>query len=121
MHGVDSVDSVARWPTGQRHRAKLTSVHPETRLKFVMETARAVLDERLDPDQAATAVVLQAMQITPHLRDDRVSLTQRECDSVATRLRMLAEQVNDRGSGLEDPSAYVAIAESIGVMAQALR
>lgn len=96
-------------------------MHPETRLKFVLETARAVLDERLDPAEAANAVVLQAMQITPHLRDDRASLTQSECDSIATRLRLLAEQVNDKGSGLADPSAYVAIAESIGVMAQALR
>lgn len=99
----------------------LDAVHPETRLKFVLETARAVLDDRLDPVQAANAVVLQAMQVTPHLREDRSSLTQSECDSIATRLRMLGEQVNDKGSGLADPSAYVAIAESLGVMAQALR
>lgn len=86
-----------------------------------METARAVLDGRLDPNEGAVAVTMQAMQITPFLRTDRDSVTRSECESIAARLRMLAEQVSDKGNQLREPDAYVAIAESIGVMAQALR
>lgn len=94
---------------------------PGERVRFVVETARAVLDERLAPEQGAAAVTLQATQITPLLRGDRTSVTQSESESVATQLRLLAEQVNDRGSGLADPGAYVAMAKAIGEMAQALR
>ena len=36
-------------------------------------------------------------------------------------LRMLAEQVNDRASGLAEPEPYLVIARAIGEMAQALR
>lgn len=96
-------------------------MNPAERVRFVVETARAVLDDRLDPQQGATSVAMQAEQITSLLRTDRTSVTQSECDSVATQLRMLAEQVNDRGSGLTDPSAYVDMATAIGSMAQALR
>ncbi len=94
---------------------------PEERVRFVVETAKAVLDARLDPTEGAAAVTMQATQITPLLRTDRSSVTRSEAESVATRLRLLAEQVNDRGSGLEDPSPYTAIATAIGEMAQALR
>lgn len=94
---------------------------PDERVRFVVETAKAILDGRLDPSEGAAAVTVQATQITPLLRMDRSSVTQSECDSVATRLRMLAEQVNDRGSGLADPSPYTAVATAIGEMAQALR
>lgn len=94
---------------------------PDERVRFVVETAKAVMDGRLDPAEGATAVTVQATQITPLLRSDRSSVTQSECESVATRLRMLAEQVNDRGSGIEDPGPYIAIAAAIGEMAQALR
>lgn len=96
-------------------------MNPAERVRFVVETARAVLDERLDAEQGAASVAMQAEQITSLLRTDRSSVTQSESDSVATQLRMLAEQVNDRGSGLADPSAYVEMATAIGAMAQALR
>jgi hypothetical protein len=99
-------------------------MHPEERVKMVIETARAVLDERLAPDEAATAICLQAEQITPLLRGDRLDVTQAEASDVATRLRMLAEQVNDRAAGLPDPethAAHLTIAETIGEMSQSLR
>jgi hypothetical protein len=99
-------------------------MHPAERVRFVVETARAVLDERLDATEAAHAICLQAEQITPLLRGDRIDVTQAESDDVATRLRLLAEQVNDKASGLPDVAtveAHVAIAEAIGTMSQALR
>ncbi|MEJ5254502.1 MAG: hypothetical protein WHS89_04060 [Acidimicrobiales bacterium] len=96
-------------------------MHPSDRVRFVVETARAVLDDRLPADEGAAAVAMQATQIIPMLRSDRDSVTRSEAESVATQLRLLAEQVNDRASGLADPSAYLEIAQSIGEMAQALR
>ena len=96
-------------------------MNPAERVKFVVETAKAVLDGRLPANEGAAAVELQAEQITPLLRGDRDSVTRSECESVATNLRMLAEQINDRASGLEDPADHVAIARAIGEMAQALR
>jgi hypothetical protein len=96
-------------------------VNPADRVKFVVETAKAVLDGRLPADEGAAAVALQAEQITPLLRGDRDSVTRSECESVATNLRLLAEQINDRASGLTDPTAHVAMARAIGEMAQALR
>ncbi len=85
------------------------------------ETARAVLDGRLPPSEGAAAVTMQAEQITQLLRSDRDSVTRSEAESVATRLRLLPEQVNDQASGLPDPDAHLAIAKAIGGMAQALR
>jgi hypothetical protein len=96
-------------------------VNPGDRVKFVVETAKAVLEERLPIEQGAAAVQLQAEQLTPLLRGDRDSVTRSECESVATTLRLLAEQVNDRASGLADPEDYESMARSIGEMAQALR
>jgi hypothetical protein len=101
-------------------------VNPADRVKFVVETAKAVLDDRLDVAQGVAAVQLQAEQLVPLLRADRDSVTRSECESVATNLRMLAEQINDRGrTGLRsDPSGvedHEAMARSIGEMAQALR
>ena len=101
-------------------------MNPAERVKFVVETAKAVLDERLPAAEGAAAVELQADQITSLLRGDRDSVTRSECETVATNLRMLAEQINDRGrTGLRsDPSgveAHEAMARSIGEMAQALR
>ena len=40
---------------------------------------------------------------------------------MATQLRLLAEQVNDRASGLADTSDYTVMAQALGRMAQALR
>jgi hypothetical protein len=96
-------------------------MNPAERVKFVVETAKAVLDERLSVEQGAAAVQLQAQQLTPLLRGDRDTVTRSEAESVATTLRMLAEQVNDRASGLSDPEDYEVMARSIGEMAQALR
>lgn len=96
-------------------------MNPAERVRFVVETARAVLDDRLDPAEGAAAVEVQAEQITPLLRSDRDSVARFESESVATNLRLLAEQVNDRASGLQDPSAHLAMAKAIGEMAQALR
>jgi hypothetical protein len=102
----------------------VSPVHPETRVKMVVETARAVLEDRLDPSQAAQAICLQAEQLTPLLRGDRIDVTQAESNDVATRLRLLAEQVNDKGSDSPDPDtadAHLAIAEALGEMSQSLR
>jgi hypothetical protein len=96
-------------------------MHPAERVRFSIETARAVLDDRLDPAEGAAAVSLQAEQITPLLRSDRNSVTRSECESVATQLRLLAEQVTDRASGLPAPDAHRAIAQALGEMGQALR
>jgi hypothetical protein len=96
-------------------------MNPAERVRFVVETAKAVLDDRLPVDEGAAAIALQAEQITPLLRGDRDSVTRSEAESVATQLRLLAEQVNDRASGLADPSAHVAMAQAIGEMAQVLR
>lgn len=96
-------------------------MNPAERVRFSVETARAVLDGRLDPDEGATAVTVQAEQITPLLRSDRDSVTQSEASSVATQLRLLAEQVNDKASGLAEPDAHLAIARALGEMAQSLR
>ena len=96
-------------------------MNPGDRVTFVVETAKAVLEGRLAIEQGAAAVQLQAEQLTPLLRADRDSVTRSEAESVATRLRLLAEQVNDRASGLAEPDDYEAMARSIGEMAQALR
>ena len=96
-------------------------MHPAERIRFVTETARAVLGERLDAAQGAAAVRLQAEQLTPLLRSDRNEVTRAEAESVATQLRLLAEQVNDRASGRPDNDAYLAMAAAIGTLGQALR
>lgn len=96
-------------------------MHPSERVRFAVETARAVLDGRLDPASAATALDLQCEQLIPQLRSDRDAVTRSECESVATTLRLLGEQVNDHGSGLADPSTHAAIARSLGLLAQSLR
>jgi hypothetical protein len=99
-------------------------MNPNDRVKFVVETAKAVLEDRLSPAEAATAICVQAEQLTPLLRGDRIDVTASESIEVADRLRLLAEQVNDRAPGLPDPEvveAYLAMAEAIGEMSQALR
>jgi hypothetical protein len=96
-------------------------MHPAERVRFAVETAKAVLEERLAADEGAAAVVLQAEQVTPLLRGDRDSVTRSESETVATQLRLLAEQVNDRASGLAETDDYTTIAKSLGQMAQALR
>lgn len=96
-------------------------MHPGERVRFAVETAKAVLEERLAPDEGAAAIALQAEQVTPLLRSDRDSVTRSESESVATQLRLLAEQVTDRGSASADADDYTDIARGLGAMAQALR
>ena len=96
-------------------------MHPAERVRFVVETARAVLAGRLPADEGAAAVTLQAEQIAPLLRSDRDGVTRSEAESVATQLRLLAEQVSDRAAGLADPGTHLAIARAIGELAQTLR
>ena len=99
-------------------------MNPAERVRFVVETAKAVLDDRIEADEAATAISLQAEQITPLLRGDRLDVTSAEATDVADRLRLLAEQVNDRSTGQSGPytaEAHRAIAEAIGEMSQPLR
>jgi hypothetical protein len=96
-------------------------MHPAERVRFAVETAKAVLEDRLGVHEGAAAVALQAEQVTPLLRGDRDSVTRSESETVATQLRLLAEQVNDRGSGLAETGDYTTIAKGLGQMAQALR
>jgi hypothetical protein len=98
-------------------------VHPETRVRFAVETARAVLDGRLDAAEGAVAVEVQVDQLVPLLRSDRDAVTRSEAESVATLLRMLAEQVNDRSRGVDprDAEAHLALAAALGTLAQPLR
>lgn len=96
-------------------------MHPGERVRFAVETAKAVLEERLSVEEGATAVELQAEQVTPLLRGDRDGVTRSEAESVATQLRMLAEQVHDRGSAQADNDDYTRMARALGEMGQALR
>lgn len=96
-------------------------MHPSDRVRFSVETAKAVLEERLDAAEAAAAMELQMEQLLPQLRHDRDMVTRSECESVATTLRMLGEQVNDRASIDGENDAHLAIARMLGQMAQSLR
>ncbi|MBK5224611.1 MAG: hypothetical protein JJE52_17390 [Acidimicrobiia bacterium] len=96
-------------------------MHPSERVRFAVETAKAVLEGRLDATEAAASMELQVAQVVPQLRSDRDAVTRNECETVATTLRLLGEQVNDKGSGLADPSVHTTIAGMLGQMAQSLR
>ena len=96
-------------------------MQPAQRVRWVVETARAVLDGRVTAAEGAVAIRLQRDQTVELLRQDRDGVTRHECDEVATTLRRLAEQVSDSASGLSDPSDHLAIAAALGELAQALR
>lgn len=96
-------------------------MHPADRVAWIIETARAVIEGRVDPAEAAEAARLQVEQLADLLRADRNSVPQRESDAVATRLRLYAEQVGDRAAIAGDPEAHVALAEALGRLAQVLR
>lgn len=96
-------------------------MHPADRVRFSVETAKAVLEQRLDASEAAAAMELQMEQLLPQLRHDRDMVTRSECQTVATTLRMLGEQVNDRASADGENDAHLAIARMLGQMAQSLR
>jgi hypothetical protein len=95
-------------------------VHPSERVRIVTETARAVLEHRLDAATGAQALALQQAQIGPRLRSDRIDVTQAEADAVALTLRRLAEQVSDLASAEPEPDA-VEMARILGELAQTLR
>lgn len=96
-------------------------MHPGERVRIVTETARAVLEERLDPGVGAQTLALQQEQIAARLRSDRIDVTQAEADTVALTLRRLGEQVADRASAQPDPEPYVTMARTLGELAQTLR
>lgn len=96
-------------------------VEPAARVAWVVETAKAVIDGRLSPADGAAAVQAQQAQMTGLLRQDRDSVTRHESDAVATRLRLLAEQVSDAGSDDPDNDAHHEIARVLGELARCLR
>jgi len=96
-------------------------MHPNERIRIVTETARAVLEDRLDPGLGAQTLALQQEQIGNRLRTDRIDVTQAEADAVALTLRRLAEQVSDHASALDDAEASVEMARILGEIAQTLR
>ena len=96
-------------------------MHPGWRVRIVTETARAVLEDRLDASIGARTLALQQEQIVARLRSDRIDVTQAEADTVALTLRRLAEQVTDRAAALADPEANNEMARILGELAQALR
>jgi len=95
-------------------------VHPSERVRIVTETARAVLEHRLDAASGAQTLAIQQGQIGGRLRSDRIDVTQAEADAVALTLRRLAEQVSDLASARPEPDA-VEMARILGELAQTLR
>jgi hypothetical protein len=96
-------------------------MNPAERVRIITETARAVLDGRLDAAAGATTLTLQEEQIAPHLRSDRIDVTQAEADTVALTLRRLGEQVSDLSPTRHDPEALLEMARILGALAQTLR
>ena len=96
-------------------------MHPSERVRIVTETARAVLDGRLEPALGAQTLALQQEQIGNRLRADRIDVTQAEADAVALTLRRLAEQVSDRSTPQPDPESRLEMAKILGEIAQTLR
>jgi len=96
-------------------------MHPRERVRIVTETARAVLEDRLDPARGVQTLTLQQEQIGNRLRSDRIDVTQAEADAVALTLRRLAEQVSDHASVQSDPEPSVEMARILGEIAQTLR
>ena len=94
---------------------------PGERVRWVLETATAVLRGRVSATQGTQAVRLQQDQLVALLRRDRDAVTRRESEAVAIRLRLLAEQLVDSAEARDDPSAYLALAEALGEMAAVLR
>ncbi|MEQ1787749.1 MAG: hypothetical protein ABL966_11895 [Acidimicrobiales bacterium] len=95
-------------------------MHPGERVRIVTETARAVLEDRLDAVTGAQTLALQQTQIGTRLRSDRIDVTQAEADAVALTLRRLAEQVSDLAAKA-DPAANLEMARILGELAQTLR
>jgi hypothetical protein len=96
-------------------------VEPAERVRWVLETATAVLGGRVSAAEGAAALRLQQDQLVTLLRRDRDGVTRRESEAVAVRLRLLAEQLNDSAPARSDPEGYLALAEALGEMAAVLR
>lgn len=96
-------------------------MHPAERVRIVTETARAVLESRLDAATGAQTLALQQEQIGSRLRSDRIDVTQAEADAVALTLRRLAEQVSDLAPTRSDPASSLEMARILGELAQTLR
>lgn len=96
-------------------------MHPSERVRIVTETARAVLEDRLDPEVGAKTLALQQGQIGDRLRSDRIDVTQAEADQVALTLRRLAEQVSDQAATGDDAAPRAEVARILGELAQTLR
>jgi hypothetical protein len=99
----------------------LPVTHPSERVGWLIETARAVLDGRVTSGDGARAASMQVEQLADLLRVDRSSVTQRECDDVATRLRRYAEQLTDSADGADDAANRLELARALGTLGQALR
>ena len=96
--------------------------HPADRVTWIVETAKAVIDVRVDAAEAARAAAVQVDQLADLLRSDRNSVPQRESDAVATRLRLYAEQVSDlAASSPERAGEHEALAGALARLAQVLR
>jgi hypothetical protein len=88
----------------------------------MVETAKAVIDGRVDVREAARAAEVHFDQLAELLRSDRNSVPQRESDAVATRLRLYAEQVSDLASASPDRAAeHEALAGALARLARVLR
>jgi hypothetical protein len=96
-------------------------VHPSERVRIVTETARAVLDGRIDATVGARTLRLQQEQIGDRLRSDRIDVTRAEADTVALTLRRLAEQVSDRATTGDEAEPRAEMARILGELAQTLR
>ena len=95
--------------------------HPSERVAWMIETAKAVIDGRVDVGAAAESAQVQVDQLAELLRGDRNSVPQRESDAVATRLRLYAEQISDLAVESGRPDEHQALAEALGRLAQVLR
>ena len=80
-----------------------------------------MLEGRLDAVVGAQTLAIQETQIAPHLRGDRIDVTQAEADTVALTLRRLGEQVSDLSPTKHDPEATLEMARILGELAQTLR
>lgn len=96
-------------------------MHPNERVRIVTETARAVLEDRLDAEVGAKTLAMQQRQIGDRLRSDRIDVTQAEADQVALTLRRLAEQVSDQAITVDDAAPRAEVARILGELAQTLR
>lgn len=101
-------------------------MHPEERVRIVVETARAVLDGRLAPPEAAATLALQQSQIADRLRSDRETVPRREAEEVAATLTDLADQVRADGAAVDgtavdDTAARHEVARVLRELAGTLR